>query len=795
MIRNYIKTAIRHLQKNKLNAFVNIGGLAMAITCCILIGIYIWHELSYDKFHKNGDQIVRVTWQYNFGDSETKTANTGTKVGPQFQRMFPEVKSFVRLLKMPRTLKYEDKLFEEKNFLYADSAFFSTFSFLLIEGNAETALDGPEKMVITESMAKKYFGRENPIGKAIKVGEAKNFTITGITADAPQNSQIQFDFVGSFETLNASKTEKWNEANYVTFLHLSPNAQTSILQQKIWDYSKVIAKEEMQAEGNQYMRYNLEPFTKVHLFSKLDGFEPNSSIVYIYILAAVAFLILLVAGVNYTNLSTAQSADRSAEIGMRKVMGAGRMQVLKQFLCESLVLTFLAMILALLGSVLLLPFFNHLSGKQLELGMLPQAEFIFALFLLTITVAFTAGAYPALILSNSKVMDILKSGFQFTGSGSLRKSLIIIQFVITIFLIIASIFIQQQLSYIQNKDLGYNNEQILVLPVDSKILESYDDFKKALKNNPGVISVAGAYEPPTHIGWSDGLSAGSNGQAISINALPVDEDIVKTLGLRIIAGTDYNQTDVAQFDTTNNGNNIKYSFMLNEAAVKALGWTPKEAIGKKVVKGREGVVKAVVKDFHFRSFHETINPLAIFLDRRLLGNLLIKINSNNTTATISSIEKVWKQRIQDRPFEYSFLDEKYNSLYNTEVRTAVVFTTFSSLAIVLASLGLFALTAFAIVQRAKEIAIRKILGATVFDILSLVSKDLMVLIIISFTIAIPISILSVNKWLESFAFRIDLQWWVFATAAFITLTVALFAVSSKALTTALSSPNKSLRKV
>lgn len=793
MIRNYLKIALRHLKKNKLYAFVNITGLAIGITSCLLIGIYIRNELSYDQFHKNKDRIVRVTWEYNFGDALSKTATTGTKVGPQFQRTFPEVEGYARLLKYPRVVAFEDKLFDEKNFLYADSSFFSLFSFRLLEGEAATVLDAPEKLVVTESMAKKYFGTENPIGKTVKVGGTKEFVITGIAEDAPAHSQIQYDFVGSFKTLNAAKSEKWNEANYITYLLLRNKEAIKPLQAKIHAYSKTVAKEEMGADGNNYMTYHLEPLTKVHLHSDLDGFEPNNSITYIYILAAVALLILLVACVNYTNLSTAQSAGRRAEIGMRKVMGAGRRQVFNQFICESFILSLFAALLALGISAVLLPYFNQLSGKEFERNVLFTLYTLIPLFFLSAVVALGAGAYPALILSSSKVIKILKSGFQLTGSAGLRKSLIVLQFVISIFLIISTIIILQQLAFIKNKDLGYNKEQVLVLPLDAKMLEQYDDFKNALANNRGVLSVAGAYESPTNVGWSDGLTRGTDGKNISINALPVDEDFVKTLGLKIVAGADYNRTDVQQFDTSNNGNNIRYTFILNETAVKALGWTPEEAIGKTVSKGREGTIKAVVKDFHFRSFHEAISPMVIFLDRRLLGSLFIKIDGTNTQAVLGALEKAWKQRVPHRPFNYTFLDEEYAALYKAEQRTAGVFTTFSTLAILLACLGLFALTAYTMVQRTKEIGIRKVLGARVTDILALVSKDFIRLVGMAIFIAVPIAWLAVQKWMEKFVYRTEIQGWVFLAAGVLTLIIAFMAVSLQAVKTALTNPIKNLR--
>jgi putative ABC transport system permease protein len=337
MFKNYFKIAVRNLFKNKLYSFVNIFGLTIGIASCILIGVYIVHELSFDKFHKNADRIARVTMDYSGGDVQTKVAITGTKVGPQFKRTFPEVETYARTIKNTRVLKYQDKQFEEKNVLYADSAFFSMFSFPLVMGNPITALDAPDKIVLTETSAKKYFGNESPLGKIIRIEDAKDFMVSGVAADAPDNSQIKFDFVCSFTSLGASKNEKWWEANYVTYLLLK-NKEIKPLQQQVYSYMKDISKTELKMEGSSYLTYHLEPLTKVHLYSELEGLEPNNNIVYIYVLAVVAILILLIACVNYTNLSTAQSAGRSAEIGIRKVLGARRRQVFNQFISESVFL-------------------------------------------------------------------------------------------------------------------------------------------------------------------------------------------------------------------------------------------------------------------------------------------------------------------------------------------------------------------------------------------------------------------------------------------------------------------------
>jgi putative ABC transport system permease protein len=648
-------------------------------------------------------------------------------------------------------------------------------------------------MVLTQSTAKKYFGNENPIGKTLKVGGTKNFLVTGICKDAPQNSQIQFDFVGSFTTLSASKEEKYDEANYLTYLLLAKNASIEKLQPKVTAFAAKAGKEEMKLVANNYMSFHLEPLQSVHLHSDLDGFEPNGNVLYLYVLGAVALLILIIAGVNYTNLSTAQSVGRSTEVGIRKVLGAARKQVFNQFIWESLIITALALLLALGLSYLLLPYFNQLAGKNLDRNILAAPGTLLSLGLLCVLIAFAAGAYPSFVLSSGKIISILKSGVKLKGSTHLQRTLIIVQFVISIFLIAATVVILQQLSYIQNKDLGYNKEQVIVLPVDNRVVAHYDHVKEVIANHPNIISVGGAYEAPTDIGWGDGINTGvyDETKTITVNAIPVDEDFVKTLGLKIVAGADYSDADVKSFDTTNGGQNLHHAYMLNESAAKALGWTPEEAVGKIVTKGTDGPVKAVVKDFHFRSFHESIEPLVLFLDRRMVQNIFVKV-SGNMPAVLTHLESVWKQKA-DRPFEYHFLDEDFDALYRTEQRTAGLFTTFAGLAVLLACLGLFTLTAYAMVQRTKEMGIRKVLGASAANILALVSKDFMLLIVVAMVIAIPIAWFVMHKWLENFVYKTEVHWWVFALAGLATLFIALATISLQVMKTARANPVKNLR--
>ena len=790
MGKTLFKVAWRKMKKNKLYAFVNMAGLTTGIASCLLIGLYISHELSFDKFHKNAARIVRVTMDYNFGDAPRQVAFTGTKAGPQFKRTFPSVQAFTRTYKRTRIVAYADKLFDEKNFLYADSSFFRIFSFPLLQGDISSALNGPGKIVITQSIARKYFGSEKPVGKILKVGDL-DFEVTGVTKDVPSNSQIQFDFAASFSSLNQAREEKWMEANYVTYLLLGNEQKISSLQGQVSRYMQHVSKNEFKVTGNQYLTYYLEPLTRVHLHSQLSGFEPNSNIVYIYILLAIAILILIVACVNYVNLAVAQSSGRTGEISMRKILGAVKTQVFGQFIGESFLMTMFASGSAVCVAALALPFFNSLSGKQFSSTILFSPLVLVMLLLLCTIVSLAAGLYPALLLSNVRLVKLLRSGFSFSSAGSVRRSLIIFQFIISVFLVSSTIIIVQQLKFLKNKNLGYNKSNIVVLPLDDKVSEHYDAIKSEISSLQGVQHVTAAREL-INVQWIDGIK-GENAEEITVNAIPCDEDFVKTMELKLIAGTDFTKADVMQMDTSDDDRHLKYSFMLNESAAKALGWKPAEAIGRSISKGVPGTVKAVVKDFHFHSLHEPISPLVLFLDNRRANSILVKISPGNVPATLDNLRKTWNERATHRPFEYHFLNEDYQALYKTEAQTATVFTTFSVLAILLACLGLFALTAFAITQRSKEIGIRKVLGASVPGLVRMLSKDFLKLVLISIVIATPLAWYFSKNWLQDFAYRIHLSWWVFIAAGSIATFIALFTVSIQSIKAAIVNPVKSLR--
>ena len=797
MFKNYLKTAFRNLGKNKLYSGINIIGLTVGLAACLLIGVFISHELSYDKFNKNADRIVRATMEYKRAETVNTTATTGTKVGPQFKRTFPAVEEYTRTFLSHGIIKYGEKVFDEQRILFADDPFFKIFSFNLIDGSATSALDAPGKIVLTKSMARKYFGGENAINKTLSVF-GKEMIVSGVCEDAPQNSQIKFDFVTQFLNLgNNVKNEKWWEANWITYLLVRDKKDIAQLQQQIVTYMRTNeVRTEARLEGNDYLTYHLEPLKTVHLRSTLAGFEPNGNMTYIYMFGVIALLILVIASANYTNLATAQSTGRGNEIGMRKVLGASKKQVFFQFIGESTIITFLSAALALVTGVLLIPYFNSITGKEFTSEVLLQPVPMISLALFAVLVSFLAGFYPAMILSGTKVIGVLKKGFRITGGGgTLRKSLIIIQFSISVFLIIYTAIILQQMNYMQTKNLGYDKEHIAVLPIGGKMLKDFQNIKEGMAQVPGVEAVTAAYETPEFVEWGDGITVNDEKgkKEISLNAMPVDLDFTKTMKMQLLAGRDFQQSDFAMMDTANDYANFRVPYIINEALANKIGWTPEQAIGKTLDKGVVGPVVGVVRNFNFSSLRDPIGPMLIFLGRDYSRSFMVRINGKDLRPTIGRLEMLWKQRVPDRPFTYHFLDEDYNKLYVGEQRSSTLFTVAATLAIILACLGLFGLAAFTTVQRTKEIGIRRVLGANISSITMLVAKNFLIMIGIAILIAIPLAWYAGNRWLQDFAFRIPVQGWVFIAAALATILIALATVGFHSVRSALMNPVKSLR--
>jgi len=798
MILTYFKIAFRRLQKSRLYTLINLVGLTVGISSCLLIGLFIINELGYDRFNKNADRIVRMTMQFGEGGKE-KYATTGSKAGPQLQRTFPQVQNFVRTINGTVVMKYGSQMYIEKRFLYADSAFLKVFSFQLLKGDPKTVLDAPNKVVITQSMATKYFRSADPIGKTLSVawyGPPKIFQVTGVTADAPENSQIKFDFIGSFSTIDASKHEEWFTANYITYLLLQNKDQLSGFQRQLNTYMKGVSRSELKLPAGSPLTYNLEPMLQVHLHSPFDGLEPSGSATAVYGLGIVALLILFIACINYTNLATVQSSAKSTEIGIRKVLGAQKTQLFGQFIGESFLLTLIALVFAVVLAILFLPYYNQLIGKQLSFMVWIHPLPLLIMLALCVLIAFISGSYPAFILSNVRLISILKSGLKLTSSGGVfRQVLIVLQFTISVVLVIATVVIVQQLNYIRHKDLGYDKDHVIVITTDDNAHQHYEALKTEISRIPGVTSVSGANAMPTSVQWGDGITAddGHGKKDLNIICLPSDVGLIKTLNMKLIAGNDFNDGEFKLMDTTNKYKNFKYSFILNETAAKSLGWTPQQAIGKTVIKGSPGTVVGVIKDFHFASLHQPIGPMMLFLDTSFTNYILLKTTGQNAPATLQALQALWKERVPTMPFTYRFLDDNYNSMYASEQKTADVFSTFSTLAILLACMGLFALSAFTTAQRAKEIGIRKVLGADVAGIVGLIARDFLKLTFIAVIIASPLAWYFANSWLHDFAYRINISAWVFILAGTAAILIAFITVSFQSIKAAIANPVDSLR--
>jgi len=796
MFKNYLKIAFRNFRKNKTSSAINIFGLTIGVTCCLLIALYIQHEVSYDNFEKKGNRIARVIMEYSFdGSPQSNKGNyTSVRVASVFKRTFPEVESAIKMTEYPRVVTYKDKMIDEKDFMYADSTFFDFFSFNLLRGNIHSVLSAPYDVVLTQSTAKKYFGDEDPIGKALKIGNDSNlYKVTGVIQDCPSNSQIKFDFLASFSSLGITPDyeKTYWDANYTTYLLLKNENSISSLQAKL----PAFMKKEMAGQGAT-VNFYLEPFYKIHLHSAYGGFEPNNSITYIYILAAVALLILIIACSTYVNLSTARSIERAKEVGVRKVIGAEKKQLFWQFIGESALLCFLAVILSLLITILILPYFNQLSQKQLQASSLFSLPFILFSFGVAACVSLVAGSYPALILTGFQPVKVLKGSFKNASSGQwLRKSLIVFQFAISVFLIVSTFIMQKQLYYVQHKKLGYDRDHVLVLPVSSSMLERIDLIKQEFKQNPSVLSISRCHRSPVEGGGGYNMRSEimPANQQIAVIANPSDEDFIATTGLQLIAGTSFTAQDVKSADDTDSKKRL-YHYVLNETAAKQLGWTPEQAIGKKMFLGddRPGYVKGVVRDFNFQSLHDPIKAYILFPEH-WSRELLVKLSGQNLPQTISFLESKWKTLVPDRPFEYRFLDEDYNKLYDAELRLGMVMNLFSSIAIILACLGLFGLSSFAAQQRFKEIGIRKVLGASVSNIVIALSKDFIKLAAIAIFIAFPLAWWTMTKWLEDFSYRTNMSWGIYVAAGAITILLAIITVSVHAIKAAIANPVKSLR--
>lgn len=797
MIRNYLTIAFRTLLRHRSFSLITIVGLAVGLASCLLLFLYISQEVSYDTFHTKAGRIARVTMEYSMDGQVGQYGVTGTKVVPDFGRSFPEVESGVRMLSGQAVVSNQSIRFREKRFVYADSAFFHLFSFPLLKGDPAKALAAPNQLVLSASAAKKYFGDRNPVGKTLRIGLDKDFMVTGVVADCPPNSQIKYDILASFTSLGEAKTEQWWSANYASYLLLRTPESIRSLQAKIPAYMRTKSAE-TEMTGKNYLTYFLEPMPEVHLHSAVAGvFEPAGNITYIYIFGSIALLILVIACVNYINLASARAVERAQEVGVRKVMGAMQQQLFSQFMGESLLVTFTALLIGWLLSYLLLPFFNTLTDRQFSAAVWLDPRNLLMLLALGVLVSLIAGSYPALVLTRYRPVQVLKGHQKGQSASRFRQSLIVFQFAITAFLIVSTLVVKRQLSFIQAKNLGYNKEHVLILPANRQVNGQIAAVKQQLTGLSGVDHVSFVYESPTFVNGGYGMRRADMPENTyrMITGLPVDEGFVKTTGLQIVAGTDLTEQDMTRAGDPKADTLNSYRFILNEAAVKDFGWkTPQEAIGKRVDMGgnRKGEVKAVVANFHFASMRRQISPIVMFTEFGG-GNILVKLAGNDIAGTLRQVEATWKKLAPNYPFEYQFMDEEFNKLYNNETRTGQIFTVFTVLSILLACLGLFGLSAFTTAQRTKEIGIRKVLGASVPGLIFLLSKDFLKLVLIAILIASPLAWYAMNTWLDEFAYKVSVEWWVFALTALLAIGIAFLTVSFQSLKAAWMNPVRSLR--
>lgn len=794
MLENYLKIAVRNILKNKVQSFISISGLAVGIAACLLIALYVANEESYDSFNKNADRIVRATMIYTVNGARTETAYTGTKLLPAFERNFPEVESGVRFYDTRATVKYGSHIFDEPRFVFADSTFFKVFSFRLLRGDPSQVLARPFSIVLTVSAAKKYFGDADPVGKTLRVNANRDYTVTGVVQDCPANSQVKFDFLASFCSLAAAKPqdEQWWSANYFTYLLLRSPRSIETIQAKIPAYMKTQDRQNG-LTGNDYMTFHLQPLERVHLHPRAaGGFEPPGNYMYVILFSLVGLMILGIAGANYINLTTARTSERAREVGVRKVIGADRTQLVYQFMGESFVVVLISVALGLAMAELFLPEFNYLTGRSLQLSaaQLPVASLSAAVVVLF--VGLLGGGYPALVLSRLQPVRILKGNRSAGASGlGLRRTLIVGQFVVSAALIIITLIIHAQMSFILGRDLGFNKQDVAVLPVNENMTGKIGALKSELLEDSNIKGVTVASRTPAFINSTNRLEF--HGTKIGVNQISIDPDFLKTLNVRLIDGSNFTWEDTSAYMSEDP--NVIMNVLLNETAVKKLGLTPGDAVGREVefgIVGRKCRIKGVVKDFYFSSMREFVNPLVLF-PGGFVHEMMVRVSGRNMRHTLAYMNAKWSRVFPDHPFELTFLREDFNRLYASETRTEETLLVFALLAASLAGLGLFGLSAFSIQRRTKEIGIRKTLGAGAIDIVRLLSVDYVRLLVLSNLIAIPLAWYAGRKWLDGFAYRTSISPLIFAISVAATCALVLLTVGVLAVRAAAANPVDSLR--
>ena len=794
--KNYVKSSVRTMSKHRVYTFINVAGLSLGIFCCCLIVLFIEYEYSFDQFHEKADRIVRIAEDLKTDEQMLYQDTSSPPMGPAFVEDFPEVENMVRLRFTGRLFSFGENLFQEDRLIYADSTFFDIFSFEMVQGNPESALSEPFSAVLTETMALKYFGDGEALGKVLTDEFGTGYTVTGVIKDVPDNSHLYFEGMLSMVSRNAwdeGWETQWFANSHFTFLLLREGTDVAALEAKTPDFIERRIGELQRQLGTGYTLLPLIPLKEIHMSDhRARGYGSNGRKEYLYVFSLVALFILVLACINFVNLATARSSERAKEVGLRKVVGAHRSQLASQFLSESFLMTLFAFLLALVLVWFLLPVINTFIDRSMQFRALFSGLNAAIVVALVVCVSLVAGGYPALVLSRFKPIRVLKGGFmKNTGGGKLRKGLVVFQFAISMLFIVCTSVVMKQLGYLQEQNLGFTEEHMLVLNFrgDNQVRQRAETIKQTLMSHSAVSSVGMSYHVPgTGNGnlYSNVEVAPGEIRNGSLNYYMVDMDFMDTYGLKVIAGRGFSRDFPA--DTLS-------SMVINKAMLARFGWaTPEEALGKTfTTMQRDMQVIGVVENFNYRSLHWQIEPLGIFIAPGASRFLTLRMSSGQVMESMADIETMWNEMVPNRPFDTFFIDEFFDSQYNAEQRFAVLFRVFSGIAIFIACLGLFGLTAFTVERRTKEIGIRKVLGASISQILFLLSKDFLWLIGIAFAVSVPISYFAATTWLNEFPYRSELGIGIFVLAGLIAFMIAGLTVSVQTTKAAMSNPVNSMR--
>ena len=785
MFQNYIKIAIRNILKYKLHSVINILGLAIAIACCLLFLLFIQNELSYDSFHTNKGLIYQINSSFVRENATIIQAKTQAPLAPALKTELPEVIFSTRFLSSHYTVKHQDNLFTER-ITFTDADFLEMFSFKVLQGNPDELLRDKNSAVISKNIAAKYYKNENPLGKELNIiryGVLHSFTINGIIDDPPENSSIQYDILISFEKLRELFGEDyyahWGLFSVHSYIQLSNQVNAENVNKKIQPLVK-------KYKENDRIIYSLQPLTDIHFASTVqETMAPASSMTYSYILAGITFLILLIAGFNSMNISTVLASLRYKEVGVRKVLGAARKQIIIQICSETVIITTLAFLIGILMAELFLPTFNTLAEKSLNFNYTDTLYFVIWAFVFILGIGLLSGFIPATLLSKYPPADLYRRNLGIGGRSVFSRASIVVQFGLSIFLITCTLVMSNQLDFIKTRNLGFNHDQIVVIPYRStNSQQTLDTYRELLHKHSSILNVSGAYSYPA--GSFHSASAKSKNSLLSINHTKIDYNFVDTFGMTLKEGRNFSR-DIAS-DTTG-------AILINEAVVDHMGW--KSPVGKKMVidwMGWEVEVIGVIRNFHYASLYEKIEPLVFFLDPFVpLEYFFVKIKPENISQTLDLLGESWKQIVPDQPFEYFFLNEKFAQFYHSEERWSRIVTYSSVLAIFIACFGLFGLSALIMTRRTKEIGVRKVVGASIYHIIVSLSSEFTKWILMANVFAWPVGYIIMTNWLQNFTYRITIEWWIFFIAGFLTLMIALMTVIYHSVKTANVNPIQSLR--